>query len=107
MWLPVAFADDLDDQPMAVRLLDEVIAIDRLANSNDFIIGKLIDPTLVRNTALSANFNRLGPADPVNVRQSDGYSLPRWNVYACNTRHVEYSLRLPVRYRTRFRFIHH
>tara|TARA_B100000676_G_C17930337_1_gene760510 strand:- start:94 stop:468 length:375 start_codon:yes stop_codon:yes gene_type:complete len=86
---------------------DEIIVIDRLANSNDFIIGKLVYPTFVRNAAFAADFDRLRPADPMDVRQSNGNTLPSWNVYACNTRHAEYSLRLPVRYRPRFRFIHH
>jgi len=86
---------------------DKITAINYLANSDNFIIGKLVDPTLFRNAAFAADFGRLDPADTVDVRQSDGNPLPRWNVYACNTRHIKYSLRPPVRCRPRFRFIHH
>ena len=49
MWHPVAFADDLDDQPMAVRLLDEAIAIARI--DGDVVAFK--DLCIHRGTALS------------------------------------------------------
>ena len=49
MWHPVAFADDLDDQPMAVRLLDEAIAIARI--DGDAVAFK--DLCIHRGTALS------------------------------------------------------
>lgn len=49
MWHPVAFADDLDDQPVAVRLLDEAIAIARI--DGDVVAFK--DLCIHRGTALS------------------------------------------------------
>ena len=49
MWHPVAFADDFDDQPMAVRLLDEAIAIARI--DGDVVAFK--DLCIHRGTALS------------------------------------------------------
>ena len=49
MWHPVAFAEDLDDQPLAVRLLDEAIAIARI--DGDVVAFK--DLCIHRGTALS------------------------------------------------------
>ena len=49
MWHPVAFADDLDDQPMAVRLLDEAIAIARI----DGDVAAFNDLCIHRGTASS------------------------------------------------------
>ena len=52
MWHPVAFADDLDDQPMGVRLLDEAIAIARIdgdvAAFKDFFCKILFAPLPTR-----------------------------------------------------------
>ena len=49
MWYSVAFADDLDDQPMAVRLLDEAIAIARI----DGDVAAFNDLCIHRGTASS------------------------------------------------------
>ena len=65
--------------------LDLVVAVDGLADLDDFLVGKLIHPASILDADAIDDFPRLGLADAVDVLQRDDDALVGGNVDACDT----------------------
>ena len=68
--------------------LDEIVAVDRLADLQNLGVGQLVDPALGGNADLLADLLGLVGADAVNVLQTDDDALAGRNVDARDTSHV-------------------
>src|SRR5690606_13262142 len=73
--------------------LDDEIAVDRLADARDLVIGQLVDTPVLGNANPIADLLGLGMANAVNISQRDRYALPTGNVDASDTCHAVVSLR--------------
>ena len=67
--------------------LDEIVAIDRLADLQDLSVGQLVDAALGGDADLLADLLGLGSANAVDVLQADDDALAGGNVDARDTSH--------------------
>ena len=68
--------------------LDHIIAVDRLANLDDFRVGELRDPPLGGNMHLLADFLGLRRANAVDILKRDDDALVGRNIDAGDTGHA-------------------
>src|SRR5579863_6346599 len=78
---------DVDGGFAAQVPLDGVIAVDRLADLDDFLVGQLVEPARVLDADLAHDLVRLGLADAVDVLQRDHHALVRRNIDAGDAGH--------------------
>ncbi len=69
----------------------DVVAVDGLADLEDFGVAQLVHPAGVFNAHLLNDVARLGRADTVDVLQRDDDALVGGDVDACDTGHVSES----------------
>src|SRR5262245_44632992 len=78
---------DVDADLTTQVALDEIVAVDHFANLEDFLVGQLIDTTVLRDLHLLHDFAGNPRADTMDVLQRDQHALVGGNVYAGNTGH--------------------
>jgi hypothetical protein len=66
---------------------DHVIAVDRLANLQNFRVRELRDPAVVRDVHLVTDFPGLGRANAMNVLKRDEHALVGRDIDAGYTGH--------------------
>src|SRR6516164_2840504 len=79
--------------------LDDVIAVDHLAQLQDFLIGKLRYPARLGDRNFPKDFVSLSAADAIDILERDNDALVGRQVNASDTSQVSYSLRRPDRAR--------
>src|SRR5579872_7283183 len=79
---------DVDGGLAAQIPFDGVVAIDRLADLQHFLVGQLVDPARVIDADLAYDLVRLGLADAVDVLQRDHDALVGRDVDAGDTGHA-------------------
>ena len=57
---------------------DAVIAVDHLADADDFVVGQLMHPAFGRDADLGADLPGLGAADPMDIGQRDSGRASAW-----------------------------
>ncbi len=72
--------------------LDLIVGVDRLADLEDFLVGKVLDPALGRDSELGGDLDRLGAADSVNVGERDHNPLVGGDIHPGNTCHIVFLL---------------
>src|SRR5690606_19568329 len=72
--------------------LDDVVAVDALADARHLVVGQLVDPALARDAHVLADPGRHRPADAVDVGQGNLDPFLRRNVDPSNTCHFANSL---------------
>lgn len=71
--------------------LNDVVAVDRLADLQHFGIRQLADAPLGRDADLLADFRRELRADPVDILKRDQNALLGRNIHTCDTSHFSLS----------------
>ncbi len=66
----------------------DVIAVDHLADLQHLGVAELVDPALLRDVDLLADFFREARADAMDIAKADFYALIGWDVYTRYTCHV-------------------
>src|ERR1044072_6617453 len=67
--------------------LDDEISVDLVAELRDLVLGEVADVGVRRDAELGEKLVRLGPADAVDVRETDLDALVQRDVDACYTSH--------------------
>ena len=67
---------------------------DDLADPHDLFLRQVLDPRVGPHVRLLEDEVRLGPTDPVDVREPDLDAFVEGKVYACNSCHVSFLLSL-------------
>src|SRR6185312_5686461 len=73
--------------------LHAIIPINQLTDAKHLLIGKLVDPTLIRDAKLLTYLGGLRGADAIDVAKPDRHSLVGRDIHAGNTRHARLSCR--------------
>jgi hypothetical protein len=73
---------------------DLEILVDGFTNPAQFIIGKVIHPTLGRDSNVRAYFSRGRMTDTMDISECNNDSLTGRNINASNTRQGSFSLKL-------------
>src|SRR5690349_18367696 len=68
--------------------LDDIVAVDHLAQLQHFLIGQLRYPARVRHRYLVHDFLSFGRANAVDILQGDDDALVGWDIDASDTSHV-------------------
>jgi hypothetical protein len=76
--------------------LDAEVAVDRLAELGDLVVGQLVDATLLRDADGIADLLRVLRADPIDVAKRDEHPLVGRDVHAGDARHDASLLTGPV-----------
>lgn len=84
---------DVHGRLAAKVAFDDILAVDRLTNLDDFRFGELIDPAAVLDAEAVANFLRVLRPDAVNVTQRDMHALRSRDVDASDLRHANSPVR--------------
>ena len=90
----MGFKGSRKSTPYAAQVaLDHVVAVDGLADLQDFLVGELVDAPGVLDADLGHDLAGLRLADPMDVLQRDHDALVGGDVDASDTSHVEPSPR--------------
>src|SRR3546814_5772636 len=65
-----------------------MIGVDRFADAQNFLIGKILHTTAVIDAELVGNLDSRGAANTMNVGERDYNALVGGDVYTCNTSHL-------------------
>ena len=84
----MGFKGSRKSTPYAAQIaLDQKVAVDHLADLDDFRIREIAHPAVFLDADLVTNFLGLGRADTMNIAQADFDPLLGWNIDAGDARH--------------------